>query len=69
VVVSRDFVYKNQFAIEIDTYIKIIEQNKSKKILYKVTCIKNIIKKYNLYKIYKINYKWIILTFEKTKQV
>ena len=30
-VVSNGFVYENQFLIEIDTHIKFIEQNKSKK--------------------------------------
>ena len=44
-VVSNEFVYENQFVIEIDTHIKFIEQNKSKKkILCKVTHIKNITK-------------------------
>jgi hypothetical protein len=42
--VSNEFVYENQFVIEIDTHIKFIEQNKRKKILCKVTHIKNIIK-------------------------
>jgi hypothetical protein len=43
--VSNEFIYENQFVIEIDTHIKFIEQNKSKKkILCKVTHIKNIIK-------------------------
>jgi hypothetical protein len=45
----NEFVWENQFAIEIDTHIKFIEKNK-KKILYKVTHIKNIIKnKYSIY--------------------
>ena len=30
-VVSNEFVYENQFVIEIDTHKKFVEQNKSKK--------------------------------------
>ena len=30
-VVSNEFVYENQFVIEIDTHIKFVEKNKSKK--------------------------------------
>ena len=39
---SNKFIYENQFVIQIDTHIKFIEQNRRKKILCKVTYIKNI---------------------------
>jgi len=47
--VSNKFAYKNQFAIEIDAHIKFIEQNRSKKKLYKVAHIKKYYKKYLIY--------------------
>jgi len=66
--VSNEFVYENQFVIEIDTHIKFIEQNKSKKKYYvRLHILKILYKIFNLYKIYKPNYRWIILISEKIK--
>jgi len=56
--VSNEFVYENQFVIEIDTHIKFIEQNKSKKKYYvRLHILKILYKIFNLYKIYKPNYR------------
>ena len=41
----NEFIYENQFVIDIDTHIKFIEYNKKETKLCEVAHIKNIIKK------------------------
>jgi hypothetical protein len=44
--VYNKFIYENRFVVKVDTHIKFIEKNQRKKIICKVSHIKNIIKKY-----------------------
>ena len=53
-VVFNELINQNKFVIETDTHIKFIEYDKSKKIPYKATHVKNLMKK-NQYFFLKIN--------------